>query len=74
MPVFSKKYEGINFSKFIIRMTLLGNKWKNDHGIGTFLDLVHMDTFKMLLAMVASADWKLCKVDKAETFLTATVN
>ena len=74
MPLFSKKYEGMNFSKFKCRMVVLGNKWKNEHGIDTFSDMVHMDTLKILLAMAASADWEICKIDVAEAFLTTQVN
>lgn len=73
MPLFQKKYEGINFSKFKCRMVILGNKWKNEHGMDTFSDMVHMDTLKILLAMAAS-DWEICKVDIAEAFLTTTAN
>ena len=74
MPLFSKKYEGMNFSKFKCRMVVLGNKWKNEHGIDTFSDMVHMDTLKILLAMAASADWEIYKVDVVEAFLTTQVN
>ena len=74
MPLFSKKYEGMNFSKFKYRQVVLGNKWKNDHGIDTFSDMIHMDTLKILLSMAASVDWEICKVDVAEAFLTTRVN
>ena len=30
--------------------------------------MVHMDTPKILLAMAASADWEICKIDVAESF------
>ena len=50
-------------------MVVSENKWKNEHGIDTFYDVVHMDTLKILLAMAASANWKICKVDVAEAFL-----
>ena len=49
-------------------MVVLGNKWKNEHGINTFSDMVHMDNLKILLAMAASADWEICKIDVAESF------
>ena len=74
MPLFSKKYEGMNFSKFKCRMVASGNKWKNEYGINTFSDMVHMNTLKVLLAMGASANWEICKIDVAEAFLTTTVN
>ena len=55
-------------------MVVLGNIWKNEHGINTFSDMVYMDTLKVLLAMGASANWEICKVDVAGAFLTTTVN
>ena len=70
MPLLSKKYEEMNFSKFKCRMVVLGNKWRNDHGIDTFSDMVHMDTLKILLVIGASAYWEICNVDVAEAFLT----
>lgn len=55
-------------------MVVFGNKWKNEHGIGTVFEMVHMDTQKILLATAASFDWEICKIDVAEAFLTTTVN
>ena len=74
MPLFSKNYEGMKFSKSKCRVVVLGSKWKNDHGVGTFSDMVHMDTLTILLALGASADWEICKIDVGEAFLTTTVN
>ena len=74
VPLFSKKYEGMNFSKFKCRMVVLGNRWRNEHGLDAFSDMVRMNTLKILLAMGASANWEICKVDVAEAFLTTTVN
>ena len=33
IPLFSKKYEGLNSSKFKCRMVVLGNHWKDVYGI-----------------------------------------
>lgn len=53
MPLFSKKYEGLNFSKFKYRIVVLGNHWKNVHGVSTFSDMVDMNTLKVLVAIAA---------------------
>ena len=42
--------------------------------MNTFSDMVHVDTIKILLAIGASTDWEICKVDVVGAFLTTTVN
>jgi len=74
MPLFSKKYEGLNFSKFKCRMVVLGNHWKNVHGVSTFSNMVDMDTLKFIIAIAAVEGWEFFKTDVAEAFLTTTVN
>jgi len=36
MPSFTKKYVGMDFSKFKCRLVVLGNKWKNLHNPETY--------------------------------------
>ena len=46
MPLWSKKYEGLDFSKFKCRMVGLGNRWKNIFGEPTTSGMANMDTVK----------------------------
>lgn len=61
LPLFSKKYEGLNFSKFKCRMVVLGNHWKNIHGVSTFSNMVDMNTLKVLIAIAATEGWEFSK-------------
>jgi hypothetical protein len=74
MPIFTKKYEGLDFSKFKCRMVVLGNHWKNIHNMPVYSDMIDMDTLKVLIGVAAAADWELFKIDVAEAFLTTRVN
>jgi hypothetical protein len=71
MPIWHKKYEGLDFSKFKCRMVGLGNRWKNIYGEATSSGMAHMDTVKTFLAVAASTGRILSKVDHVTAFLQA---
>jgi hypothetical protein len=74
MPIFEKKYVGTDFSKFKCRMVVLGQHWKNKHGIDTFTTMVRMTTIKFLLSLGAITDSDWIIIDVKEAFLTTKVN
>ena len=55
-------------------MVVLGNHWKNVHGVSLFSDMVDMDTLKILIGISAVTGWDFLKTDVSEAFLTTTVN
>jgi hypothetical protein len=71
MPIWHKKYEGLDFSKFKCRMVGLGDRWKNIYGEATTSGMAHMDTVKTFLAVAASTGRILSKVDHVTAFLQA---
>ena len=55
-------------------MVVLGNHWKNVHGVSLFSDMVDMDTLKILIGISAVTGWDFLETDVSEAFLTTTVN
>ena len=74
MPLWSKKYEGLDFSKFKCRMVGLGNRWKNIFGEPTTSGMANMDTVKTFLAVCAASGNVLSKIDHETAFLQAKLS
>jgi len=55
-------------------MVVLGQHWKNTHGIDTFTTMVRMTTIKFLLSLGAITDSDWIIIDVKEAFLTTKVN
>ena len=71
MPIWQKKYEGLDFSKFKCRMVALGNRWKNIFGEATTSGMANMETVKAFLAVCAASGRILSKIDHKTAFLQA---
>jgi len=71
MPIWHKKYEGLDFSKFKCRMVGLGQNWLNIYGEPTTSGMAAMDTVKIFLAVGAATGMNLSKVDSDTAFLQA---
>jgi hypothetical protein len=74
IPLFEKKFSGANFEKFKCRMVVLGNKWRNAHGVSTYAGMIGIDTLKILLAVGASLDLDMVKFDVKTAFLKTEVD
>jgi hypothetical protein len=74
IPIWQKKYVGLNFDKFKCRMIILGNRWKNIYHEETYSGMVGMDTMKMVLSVAASKGMGMCHLDIPTAFLTTRVN
>jgi len=71
MPLWHKKYEGLDFLKFKCRIVGLGQHWKNIYGEATTSGMAHMDTIKTFLAVAAATGRILSKVDQKTAYLQA---
>ena len=74
MPIFRKKYNGINFSKFKCRLVVLGNRWVNEHGVDTYSEMGNMESLKIMLDLGARFDYEMFSFDVEEAFYTTVVN
>ena len=74
MPIFEKKWVGIDFSKFKCRLVGLGNTWKNTYNVNTSAGMISMDNVKLLLSIAAATDAEILLLDVKEAFLTTRVN
>jgi hypothetical protein len=74
IPIWQKKYVGLNFDKFKCRMILLGNKWKNLYHEETYSGMTGMDTMKLVLSLAATRQMDMVHLDIPTAFLTTTVN
>jgi len=71
MPIWTKKYEGLDFAKFKCRIVGLGQYWKNIFGEATTSGMANMETVKAFLAVGAATGMILSKVDSETAFLQA---
>lgn len=74
MPIFHKKYEGLDFKKFKCRLVVLGDKWKNIFHEETYAGMTRMETLKMFLAIVAASDMELSGSDVITAYLTTQLS
>jgi hypothetical protein len=74
MPIWSKKFEGLDFSKFKCRMVGLGNRWKNIFGEATTSGMANMETVKAFLTVCAASGSVLSKIDHETAFLQAKLS
>ena len=74
IPIWQKKYVGMDFEKFKCRMIILGNLWKNIYNEETYSGMVGMDTIKILLSVAATKKMTMCHIDIPTAFLTTKVN
>jgi hypothetical protein len=54
MPIWTKKYEALDFAKFKCRIVGLGQYWKNIFGEATTSGMANMETVKVFLAVGAA--------------------
>ena len=71
IPIWSKKYEGLDFSKFKCRIVALGQHWKNIFNEATTAGMANMETVKIFLAVCAAARMILSKADAITAYLQA---
>ena len=74
IPIFSKKYTGIDFTKFKCRIVIDGSKFQNSDGAETYSGMLSVDTLKILLAVAATQDLEIDSMDLKQAYLTTTVN
>ena len=74
LPIFQKKFVGMNFEKFKCRCILLGNAWRKRELGDTYAGMVPMDVLKILLSIGAIVDADFILIDIETAFLTAKVD